>query len=342
MIRSPIGRHSGRTVGRSDGRSDRNSTFRVIHGDQMQPLRLGAWALLLGASIPCSLAAQRPAPGGGYRQQASARRRSRDCDSVRWGRRSPRAGSSTSRSIQRNKSTWYVAAGVGRGLEDHQRRHHLDTDLRRPGLLLDRSPRHRPQGPAHGLGGNRRAQQPAERRLRRRRLQVHRRRENLDQHRPQAVGQHRPHRDRSAQQRCRICRRAGTALVRRRRAWRVQDQRWRRHLDPGAQGRQRMDRRQRGPSRSAESRSGVCLALAAIPPPVGLHRRRPRFGHSQVSGRREDLEKAEQRPSHRGDGQGRACGVAGRSDHRVCDHRGREPRGRRLPLDRRGARAGAA
>ena len=48
--------------------------------------------------------------------------------------------------------TWYVAGGLGRSLEDHQRRHHLDADLRRRGLVLDRLRGDRSQEPARRSG----------------------------------------------------------------------------------------------------------------------------------------------------------------------------------------------
>ena len=69
-----------------------------------------------------------------------------------------------------NKQTWYIGVVVGRRVEDHQRRHHLDAGLRERRLLLDRHRRDRPEESQHALGRHGRGQQPAHRRLRRRRL----------------------------------------------------------------------------------------------------------------------------------------------------------------------------
>ncbi len=44
---------------------------------------------------------------------------------------------------------------VRRRVEDHERRHHLDADLRQPGVVLDRQRRHRPEEPERGLGRHR-------------------------------------------------------------------------------------------------------------------------------------------------------------------------------------------
>jgi len=72
-------------------------------------------------------------------------------------------------------------------LENGQRRHHLDTDLRPLRLLLDRLRHRRPQQPPGRLGRNGREQQPAQRRLGRRSLQEPRRRQELQERRPEEV-----------------------------------------------------------------------------------------------------------------------------------------------------------
>ena len=71
-----------------------------------------------------------------------------------------------------DRSHYFVAVASRRRVEDDQRRHHLDAGLRRRGVVLDRLRRDRPEEPERRLGRHRREQQPAERRLRRRRLQV--------------------------------------------------------------------------------------------------------------------------------------------------------------------------
>ncbi len=66
---------------------------------------------------------------------------------------------------------------------DRQRRH-LEAGVRTRGGAFGGRHRGVPARPEHHLGGHRRARQPAERGLGRRRLQVHRRRPHLDQRRP--------------------------------------------------------------------------------------------------------------------------------------------------------------
>ena len=88
--------------------------------------------------------------------------------------------------------------GLGRRLEDRERRHHLDARLRRRGVLLDRLRRDRPEEPERRLGRHRREQLAAQRRLRRRRLQERGRRQELEEHGAQDLRAHRqdPHRTR--------------------------------------------------------------------------------------------------------------------------------------------------
>ena len=88
--------------------------------------------------------------------------------------------------------------GLGRRLEDDQRRHDLGAGLRRRGLLLDRRARHRPEEPERRLGRHRREQQPAQRRLRRRRLPDARRRQDVEEHGAREVRAHRQDPDRPA------------------------------------------------------------------------------------------------------------------------------------------------
>ena len=76
-------------------------------------------------------------------------------------------------------------------LEDGQRGDHLGPDLRQLRLLFDRRARARPQRPPHPLGRHRREQRPALYGIRRRGLQVRRRRALLPQHGAGDVPAHR-------------------------------------------------------------------------------------------------------------------------------------------------------
>jgi GGDEF domain-containing protein len=80
------------------------------------------------------------------------------------------------------------------------------------------------------------------------------------------------------------------------------------NLDPGAQGGQRLDRRQRGAPRSAQPGCRVCRDVAAVPAAVGIHRRGPGIRHPEVDRRRQDLEEAHHRPADGGDGEDRSRG----------------------------------
>ena len=72
-----------------------------------------------------------------------------------------------------------------RVVEDHQQRHHVGRALRRSRRRrVDRRHRHQPERRQHGVGRQRREQQPPERLVGQRRLQVHRRRPDLEAHGP--------------------------------------------------------------------------------------------------------------------------------------------------------------
>ena len=144
------------------------------------------------------------------------------------------------------------------------------------------------------LGRHRRAQLAAVGRLRRRRLQERGRRALVDEHRPEELRAHRPHRRHPEGQRHRLRRRAGTAVGAGRRSRPLQDDRRRQDLDAGAED-LREHRRHRRRHRSAQSRRrrrGVVPAPAAV-----LHADQRRTGERDPSQhrRRQDLEEGDDR-----------------------------------------------
>ena len=107
---------------------------------------------------------------------------------------------------------------VGRRVEDRQRGHDVDADLRRAGRVLDRLHHAGPDQPGHRVGGHGRERERAPCGLRRRRLQEPERRQDVDEHGPQELGAHRPDPRRPAQPAGRVCRRGRAAVVAGRRA----------------------------------------------------------------------------------------------------------------------------
>ena len=91
----------------------------------------------------------------------------------------------------KNPSVWYVVLGVRRPLEDDEPRHHLLADLRRQRRLHALLRRHRSEGLERPLARHGREQQPAQRAFRRRHLQVHRRRQDVEAHGPRDLRTHR-------------------------------------------------------------------------------------------------------------------------------------------------------
>ena len=140
--------------------------------------------------------------GGDERPHRGARRRARGQSSHRLRRR-----------------------GERRRVEIDERRHDLQAGLRQAGGAVDRRGDDRPDESEDRLGGHRRGVDAQQRVRRRRRLQVHRRRRELDQRGPQGVRAHRedPRRSDGAEHGLRL--RARQALERQRRARRVQDHR---------------------------------------------------------------------------------------------------------------------
>ena len=95
---------------------------------------------------------------------------------------------------------------VGRHLQDGQQRHDLEAGVRRAmaDVALDRRHRDRAVGSEHRLGRHRRAEQPPELVVGRRRLQVARRRQDLAHMGLQRHASHRPRRHPSDQSRHRV------------------------------------------------------------------------------------------------------------------------------------------
>ena len=100
-----------------------------------------------------------------------------------------------------------------RPVEVGQQRPDLGVDLRQPAGHLDRRHRRRRVEPQHRLRRHRRGQHVAQHLLGRRRLQVHRRRQDVDERRPEGHPAHRPDGHRPEEPRHRLRRGAGPPLL---------------------------------------------------------------------------------------------------------------------------------
>ena len=90
--------------------------------------------------------------------------------------------------------------GSRRRVEDRQQRHDVRGAVPGPGPDVHRRRRRLAVEPGPGLGRHRRVQQPPEHVVGRRRLQVHRRRQDLHQHGAAHLPPHQPRRHRSPRQ----------------------------------------------------------------------------------------------------------------------------------------------
>ena len=99
----------------------------------------------------------------------------------------------------RNPSVRVRGHCVRRSVEDNQPRHHVRADVRRPGSLQHSAASSIDPGLERRLGRLRGEHEPEKRTFRRRRLQVDRRRQELEACGPGDVGTHRQDPDRSAQ-----------------------------------------------------------------------------------------------------------------------------------------------
>ena len=129
-----------------------------------------------------------------------------------------------------NRSRFFVAVACGGVWKTENAGVSWTPGLRRRRFVLHRLRRPRSEKPEHRVGRHRREQQSAERRLRRRRVQVDRRRPLVDQCRPRQIRAHRQNPDRPARFGHRLRRRSRSALGPRRRSWPVQDHRRRQDL----------------------------------------------------------------------------------------------------------------
>ncbi len=177
--------------------------------------------------------------------------------------------------------------------------------------------------------GTRREQQPAERRLRRRRLPLSRRREDLGERRAESLGAHREDPRPPEGRQDRLRRRAGAALGRRRRPRPLQDDGRREDVE-GRPDDLRQDGRQRRLDGPARPRGPLRGGLPAAPARLHADQRRPRERHPQVDRRRRDLDEADERPPE-----------GGRGPDRPRRSRRRRPT-RSTPSSRRAARTAAS
>ena len=192
----------------------------------------------------------------------------------------------------KNPSVWYVATAFG-GLWKTTNRGITFTPIFDDGGVVHAVLRgHRSEGLERHLARHRREHQPAQRALRRRRLQVDptraRRGSGWASQTSEHIGQIL---DRSAQLERRLRRRAGPAVLGGRRARRIQDDRRRRDVD-GESHDQRRHRRQRHRVRSEEPGHHVRLGLSAPPRRRSADRRRAGRRHLQDDQRRQDLDEA--------------------------------------------------
>ncbi len=223
--------------------------------------------------------------------------------------------------------------GLGRRVEDGERRHHLDAALRRAGVLLDRLRDHRPDEPPRDLGGHGRERGRPARRLRRRRLPQPRRGGELGEPRPQGLAAHLEDRRPPGEAGRRLGRGAGPALVEGRRPGAVQDDGRREDVGEGPRG-GGVDGRHRRRDRPAEPRRPLRRDLAAPPHGGRVHGWRAGVGPPSLDRRRRDLGEAEEGPARGPARQDRPRALAAGPGRPVRRHRDEPPQGGRLPLDR--------
>ena len=134
----------------------------------------------------------------------------------------------------KNPNVWYVASASGGLFKTENRGNTFARDLRRGGLVFARRGEGRSEGLERRLAGDGREQQPAQRRFRRRHLQVHRRRQDVEADGAGELRAHPEHPDRPAQLERRLRDRDRAAVAARRRPRAVQDARRRRNVEERA------------------------------------------------------------------------------------------------------------
>ena len=179
--------------------------------------------------------------------------------------------------------------GLGRRLEVGQRRHDVQAGLRQAARAVDRRRDDRSEEPEDRLGRHRRILDAQQRLDRRRRLQVRRRRRQLDERGPRRHRAHREDPRRSLEDRHGLRLRAGQALVRQRRPRRLQDDRRRQDVDEGPEGRQPLDRLLddlHGPAEPEHAlRRHVGLPPQGLDVPLGRRQPRRRRARAACSSR---------------------------------------------------------
>ena len=173
------------------------------------------------------------AASGPYDPKLFSELRWRPIGPFRGGRTKAAAG------VPSQPNVFYIGVVQRRRLEDHRLRPHLDADLRRPADRLDRRHRRRALQPRHHLRRQRRGPAAARPLDRRRHLQVHRRRQDLDAPRPARRPADSADRRRPAQPRPAVRRRARPSLRPERRARHLPLDRRRPNLREGARTRTR-------------------------------------------------------------------------------------------------------
>ena len=192
--------------------------------------------------------------------------------------------------------TLYVGTRNGGVWKTIEQRHDLRARLRRPAQALDRRRRRGLVRPERRLGRHGRALLRPELQLRRRRLEVGRRREDLDEHGPHGFAPYRPGRHPPDGPGRRLRRGHGPSVLRERRARRLQDDRRREELEKDAL-RRRPDRRRRpGPGQVGPGHA-LRGAVREGPPALDLQPRRSRERHLQDDGRGRHLGPARWRPA---------------------------------------------
>ena len=240
-----------------------------------------------------------------------------------------------------NHARYFVASASGGVWKTVNCGHHLDAGLRQGGRLLHRLRDPRPQEPQRGVGGHGRAQQPAERGVRRRHLPVRGRRQELGEPGPQGLRAHRQDPRGPEGFEGRLRRVPGTPLECGRGPRPLQDHRRRQDLESRAH-----DFQGHGGHRCGHGPAGPRCPLRRFLPAAQArlhgHQRRARGGHLQVHRRGGDLEEAQDRPARGGHGAHRPGPLARGPRCPLRRHRGVRQEGRRLPLHGPGRHLGEA
>ena len=219
----------------------------------------------------------------------------------------------------------------GGRVEEHEQRDHLDADLRRAAGDVDWRHRDRAVGPQRRLRGHGRAQQSSEFVVRRRRVQVGRRRQDVRVRRVERDADDRAHRRPSEGSERRVRGGAGPPVRTEQGARPLQDDGRRQELDEHEvhRRRHRVHRRCHG---CGESEHPLRRVVSTAPGAMGIQRRRSWQRAVENDGRRQDVDEAHRQrtprqPSPRPHRAGRRA-IETRHDLRV-DRSGTERRHRR-------------